>query len=84
MKKNHDVINIGKGKPDQLMKLIKLIEVNYQKKFKIEYTKSIPNGDIKKTFSNVNKAKKLIKWRPKVNLDEGIKKFVDWYKLNNN
>ena len=84
MKKNHDVINIGKGKPDQLMKLIKLIEVNYQKKFKIEYTKNIPNGDIKKTFSNVNKAKKLIKWRPKVNLDEGIKKFVNWYKLNNN
>ena len=84
MKKNHDVINIGKGKPDQLMKLIKLIEVNYQKKFKIEYTKNIPNGDIKKTFSNVNKAKKLIKWRPKVNLDVGIKKFVNWYKLNSN
>ena len=84
MKKNHDVINIGKGKPDQLMKLIKLLEVNYKKKYKIEYTKNIPNGDIKKTFSNVNKAKKLIKWRPKVNLDEGIKKFVNWYKLNNN
>ena len=84
MKKNHDVINIGKGKPDQLMKLIKLIEVNYQKKFKIEYTKSIPNGDIKKTFSNVNKAKKLIRWNPKVSLNEGIKRFVNWYKLNNN
>ena len=83
MKKNHDVINIGKGKPDQLMELIKLIEVNYKKKFKIEYTKNIPNGDIKKTFSNVNKAKKLIKWKPKVNLDEGIKRFVNWYKLNN-
>ena len=84
MKKNHDVINIGKGKPDQLMKLIKLLEFNYKKKFKIEYTKNIPNGDIKKTFSNVNKAKKLIKWSPKVNLDEGIRKFVNWYKLNNN
>ena len=83
MKKNHDVINIGKGKPDQLMELIKLIEVNYKKKFKIEYTKNIPNGDIKKTFSNVNKAKKLIKWKPKVNLDEGIKRFVKWYKMNN-
>ena len=56
---------------------------NYKKKFKIEYTKNIPNGDIKKTFSNVNKAKKLIKWKPKVNLDEGIKRFVNWYKLNN-
>ena len=84
MRKNHDVINIGKGKPDQLMRLIKLIEVNYKKKFKIEYTKNIPNGDIKKTFSNVNKAKKLIGWNPKVSLDEGVKRFVNWYKLNNN
>jgi len=83
MKQNHDVINIGKGKPDQLMELIKLIEINYKKKFKIEYTKNIPNGDIKKTFANVNKAKKLIKWKPKVNLDEGIKRFVKWYKMNN-
>ena len=81
-KNNHLVINLGKGKPDNLMDLVKLIEKNYKKKFKIHYSNTIPKGDIKKTFSNINKAKKLINWKPKTNLEEGIKKFVSWYKKN--
>ena len=83
IKENNIVLNIGKGKPDNLMDLISFIEKNYKKKFKINYIKSIPKGDIKKTFSNVNRAKKIIKWKPKVNLNEGIKRFIDWYKYKN-
>tara|TARA_B100000900_G_C20591016_1_gene721572 strand:- start:1820 stop:2779 length:960 start_codon:yes stop_codon:yes gene_type:complete len=82
IKDNHLILNIGKGKPDNLMDLVKLIEKNYKKKFKIIYTNNIPEGDIKKTFSNTNKAKKLINWKPKTNLKEGMKKFIDWYKSN--
>mgnify|MGYP000954275444 FL=1 len=37
----------------------------------------------KKTYSNIDKAKKTINWNPKTNLKSGIKKFVDWYKINN-
>ncbi len=77
---NYIVLNIGKGKPDNLMDLINHIQKYYNKKFKIKFIKNIPMGDIKKTFSNTNKAKKLINWKPKTNLDKGIKKFVEWYK----
>ncbi len=80
MKEYHTVLNIGKGKPDHLMDLVKLIEKNYGKKFKINYSNNIPQGDIKRTFSNTKKAKKLINWHPKTNLHEGIKKFIEWYK----
>ena len=82
IKNFHTIVNIGKGKPDNLMDLIKFVQKYYNKKFKIKFTRSIPNGDIKKTFSNTNKAKKLINWQPKTNLQEGIKKFVKWYKLS--
>ena len=82
IKKNHLILNIGKGKPDKLLDMVRLIEKNYKKKFKIIYTNNIPEGDIKMTFSNTNKAKKLINWKPKTSLKEGIKKFVDWYKSN--
>ena len=82
-KKNHEILNIGKGKPDKLMDLIKYLEKFYKKKFKIKFTKNIPNGDIKKTFSNTNKAKKIINWNPKINLENGIEKFVKWYKIDN-
>ena len=83
IKEKNIVLNIGKGKPDNLMNLISFIEKNYKKKFNINYIKSIPKGDIKKTFSNINRAKKIIKWKPKVNLKEGIKRFIDWYKYKN-
>ena len=78
----HEVLNIGKGNPDKLMDLINFLEKNYLKKFKISFTKNIPIGDIKKTYSNVNKAKKIINWQPKTSLKVGIEKFVQWYKSN--
>jgi UDP-glucuronate 4-epimerase len=78
----HEVLNIGKGNPDKLMDLINYLEKNYLKKFKINFTKNIPLGDIKKTYSNVNKAKKIINWQPKTSLKVGIEKFVQWYKSN--
>ncbi len=80
IKENYLVLNIGKGKPDNLMDLINLIQKYYKKKFKIKFTKNIPMGDIKKTFSNVNKAKKLINWKPSTNLEGGVSKFAKWYK----
>ena len=80
IKNNHVILNIGKGKPDKLMDLIELLQKNYGKKFKINFKNKIPQGDIKKTFSNISMAKKLINFKPKINLNNGIRKFVDWYK----
>ena len=82
-KDNHEVINIGKGKPDNLMDMIKYLEKNYKKKFRIKFTNNIPVGDMKKTYSNVNKAKRLINWNPKTTLKTGLEKFVIWFKKNN-
>ena len=47
-KDNHEVINIGKGKPDNLMEIINYLEKNYKKKFKIKFKNNIPIGDMKK------------------------------------
>ncbi len=82
-KDNHEVINIGKGKPDNLMDMIKYLEKNYKKKFRIKFTNNIPVGDMKKTYSNVNKAKRLINWNPKTTLKTGLEKFAIWFKKHN-
>jgi len=82
LKNKHEILNIGKGKPDELMSLVKYLEKYYKKKFKIKYLNTIPNGDIRKTFSNIGKAKKLIGWKPNTTLERGIWNFVKWYKTN--
>ena len=39
-------------------------------------------GDVDRTFADVSKAKKLIGYEPKTSFEEGIEKFVKWYKEN--
>ena len=61
-KTKYEIINIGKGRPNKLMELVNNLENDFKKKFKIDFTKNIPLGDVKKTYSNISKAKKLINW----------------------
>ena len=37
---------------------------------------------MKATWADIEKAKKLLIWEPKVSLEEGIKRTVDWTKDN--
>ncbi len=77
--KPYQIYDIGKGKTDNLKKLISLIEKNFSKKFK--YNKiSMQKGDVKTTKANTQKLKKLINYSPKTNLKTGIENFVKWYK----
>ena len=78
--KGHHVLNVGKGKPDKLIELVNFLQSNLKKKFNINYKNFIPKGDISKTYSNNRKIKKLLKWSPKINLEEGIERFVSWFK----
>jgi UDP-glucuronate 4-epimerase len=78
--KRHHVLNVGKGKPDKLIDLVKFLQNNLKNKFNINYKNFIPKGDIKKTYSNNSKIKKLLKWSPKIGLDQGITRFVNWFR----
>jgi UDP-glucuronate 4-epimerase len=37
-------------------------------------------GDVKETSADISKAKKLLGFEPKVDVEEGVKRFVEWYK----
>ncbi len=39
-------------------------------------------GDVPKTFADINKAKELLGYNPQTNLKDGLKKFYDWFKQN--
>ena len=51
------------------------------KKVKIMFVKDRPGHDFRYAL-NSNKIKRELKWRPKINLNQGISKTVDWY-INN-
>lgn len=76
---NFEIINLGNSQPIVLSKIISLLEKNLNKKSKIKYYPE-QLGDPSITFADISKAKKLLNYHPKVKIEEGIKRFIDWYK----
>jgi len=78
----YEIINLGGGKnPISLKTIIKKIENLLGKKAKIEY-KPFNKADIKETWADIEKAERLLNWKPKVDVDEGLKRTVEWYLEN--
>lgn len=37
-------------------------------------------GDVEKTYADISKAKRVIGYDPQTNFEDGIRKFIEWYK----
>lgn len=77
--KGFEVYNLGESQTTSLKKLIRLIEEAFGKKANIEMLEFQP-GDVSITFADVSKAERMLQYQPKVKMEEGIKRFVAWYK----
>lgn len=75
------ILNIGNGDPQKLENYISKIEKYANKKAKRKYL-PFQMGDALKTSAKITKLKRLINFSPKVKIDEGVKKFVSWFKTN--
>lgn len=69
-----EIINLGSNHPVSLIDFISTIEQITDKKSKIKKS-PVPIGDVKKTWANIVKAKKLLEWEPKVKIKNGLKKY---------
>lgn len=78
----YEVFNLGGGNnPISLNWVIERLETLLGKKAKIEY-QEFHKADIKSTWANIDKAKRVLEWEPRIPLDEGLEQCVNWY-LNN-
>jgi len=75
----YEIINLGNNHPDKLSTAIKLIEKYTGKKAKYKFNE-FHKADIKATWADIGKAKRLIDWQSQVDLEEGIKRTVIWTK----
>lgn len=76
-----ELVNVSYGKSISIRELVeKIIKVS-NKKINIIFNKNKPN--IKTNISLSNKlVKRKFNWKPKTNIEIGIKKTIDWYKKN--
>jgi UDP-glucuronate 4-epimerase len=74
-----DIINLGRGEPVQLSEMIDCLERSLDKQA-IRIHKPEQTGDVSFTHANIEKAKRVLKYEPRVSIADGIDSFVRWYK----
>jgi len=75
----YEIINLGGGKnPRNLNYVIRKLEEYLGKKAKIEY-KNFHKADLKETMADISKARRILNWEPKIDLEQGLRKCVEWF-----
>lgn len=75
----YKIYNIGNNQPVQLMKFINVLEKKIGKEAKKIYMDMQP-GDVLRTYADVSDLERDIGFRPSTSIEEGLGKFVEWYK----
>ena len=75
----YEIFNLGNSKSVKLINFIKCVEKLLGKSAK-KILLPMQQGDVLKTFADINKAKTMLGYNPKTDIEEGIRRFIKWYK----
>ena len=74
-----EIFNLGESQTVKLSYLIELLENALGKKAIIDRQPPQP-GDVPITYANIAKARAKLGYNPRVKIEEGIPKFVEWFR----
>lgn len=77
-KYSYEIFNLGNEKPISINDLISKIEKILEKKATINHY-PIQKGDVEITFANISKARNLLGYNPEIDIDTGLKYYIDWF-----
>lgn len=73
------LFNIGNNQPIELARFIQAIEMATGKEAEKIYLDMQP-GDVERTYADTERLENIVGYKPKTEIEDGIQKFVDWYK----
>lgn len=77
--KGYDIFNLGESRTVPLRELVSLLEQALGKKAEIEELPEQP-GDVPITYADISKAHRLLDYNPQVGIEEGVERFVRWFR----
>jgi len=78
---NFEVINLGESRTVELNELISLLEKELDTHAIIDRQPPQP-GDVPQTFADISKARALLDYQPKTQIEEGLHRFVEWFRMS--
>jgi len=73
------IYNIGNNNKEKLMRYIEVLEEHLGKEAEKNFL-PLQDGDVPATYANVDDLVRDIDFKPATSIEDGIGKFVDWYK----
>jgi UDP-glucuronate 4-epimerase len=73
------IFNLGESQTVTLSRLIELLELHLGRKAVIDRQPLQP-GDVPMTYADITKARRLLDYQPATRVEDGIRKFVDWFR----
>ena len=73
------VLNLGASRMVELMRYIEVLEEKLGRKATLNLLPMQP-GDVARTEADVEETRKVLGYAPKVSIEEGVGRFVDWYR----
>jgi UDP-glucuronate 4-epimerase len=77
--RGYNVFNLGESRTIPLRELVSLLEDALGKKAEIKELPEQP-GDVPITYADISKARRLLGYDPHVDIEEGIERFVRWFR----
>jgi UDP-glucuronate 4-epimerase len=79
MRFDFEIFNLGESRTTETLQLVRLIEKALGRKAKIEHLPVQP-GDMPITYADIEKSRRVLGYDPRVEIEEGIPLFVDWFR----
>jgi UDP-glucuronate 4-epimerase len=73
------IYNIGNNRPEELMHVVSLLEKGFGREAQ-KNLMPMQAGDVLETFADVEDLARDIGFRPKTGIEEGVARFVAWYR----
>src|SRR5918998_5264775 len=75
----YEAINLGESRTVELRELIALLERELGREALID-RRPLQPGDVPQTYADISKARRLLGYDPRTQIEEGVGKFVEWFK----
>jgi UDP-glucuronate 4-epimerase len=75
----HRLYNVGNNRPEPLLHFVEVLESILGRKTEHRLEPMQP-GDVKETFADITDARRDLGFSPKTPIEEGLKRFVAWYR----
>lgn len=74
-----EVVNLGESETTTLARLVQMIADELRVTPRIDSLPAQP-GDVQRTFASIDKARALLGYDPNTSMEEGIRRFIDWFR----